>query len=59
MVKVLIWFAVIIVAVILYSFMKAKTESDKLYEELMSKHFFSNSDDVSKSDVKEHLKGCG
>ena len=37
--KVLIWFVIIIITVVLYCLMKVKAESDELYEELMRKHF--------------------
>ena len=57
--KVLIWFLIVIIIVVLYSLMKVKAESDELYEELMRKHFYGRSDDVPPSDKTEHLKGCG
>ena len=59
MVKVLIWFVIIISTVVLYCLMKVKAESDELYEELMRKHFYGRSDDIPASDKTEHLKGCG
>lgn len=33
--KVLIWFLIIIITVVMYSLMKVKAESDELYEELI------------------------
>ena len=57
--KVLIWFVIIIITVVLYCLMKVKAESDELYEELMRKHFYGKSDDIPASDKTEHLKGCG
>ena len=57
--KVLIWFVIIIITVVLYCLMKVKAESDELYEELMRKHFYGTSDDIPASDKTEHLKGCG
>ena len=57
--KVLIWFVIIIITVVLYCLMKVKAESDELYEELMIKHFCGRSDDIPASDKTEHLERCG
>ena len=57
--KVLIWFVIIIITVVLYCLMKVKAESDVLYEELMRKHFYGKSDDIPASDKTEHLERCG
>ncbi|MBC5713854.1 hypothetical protein H8S17_06445 [Roseburia sp. BX1005] len=54
--KVLIWFLVIFAVAVTYSLMKTKAKSDKLYEELLEKYFFSHSDDIPTSDAEEHLK---
>lgn len=57
--KVLIWFLIIIITVVLHCLMKVKAESDELYEKLMRKHFYGRLDDISPSDKTEHLEGCG
>lgn len=57
--KVLIWFLVISAVAVTYSLMKTKAKSDKLYEELLEKYFFSHSDDIPTSDAEEHLKEYG
>ena len=57
--KVLIWFVIIIITVVLYCLMKVKAESDVLYEELMRMRFYGRSDDIPASDKTEHLERCG